>query len=215
MAIKEDIARFLKRVSDTVLLGRNGSRIVLGSDRKDTVDSGYGDGSENASQGAGSIDMVAGYGEENPNFDEDKSRIYLTAKGDPDDYLQMDLGENIAETAFIGARSDQLYIKIRKNIKIRNEKTTIIIDKDGNVTIETPEETKVKSGDSVILMKKDGNIAIGAESGTQRRILTEDDVCVGVDPTTGAIIQSKFTVSTGIDDPRGATVNNGKVKIVG
>ena len=214
MTIREDIARYLRRASDMIVMGRNGSRIVLGTDRKDTPDSGFGDTSEDASEGAASIDLVAGYVEENPNWQDDKCRIYMSAKGNPDEYMAMELGGEITETEFIGMRTGQWYVKVRENIKIRNEKTTIIIDKEGNITIESPEQTKIKSGNSVFKMEKNGNISLGGDSGTTRRVLTEDDVCVGIDPTTGAIIQSSFAIGGGVTAPQ-ATINNSKVKIVG
>ncbi len=215
MTIREEIARFLRRTSDTLLIGRNAARIVVGTDRKDTPESGFGAGSENASAGASAIDIVAGYGEENPNFDEDRSRIYLSAKSNPDEYVEMELGEDQEETPSIILRTDQLYIKVRQFIKIRNEKVTILITPDGDVQIEAEKDTTIKSGDSVISMKQNGDISIGAESGIGRRIITEGDVCTGTDPTTGAFIQSRFVLPgvVGTDHPGGGFVNNSNVKI--
>lgn len=213
--ILEEIPRFIRRLSDLVHLGRNGARIVLGTDRKDTITSGYGDGSENASTGAGAIDIVAGYREENVNFDSDSSRIYLSAKSNPDEYLQMELGDAQEETPSILLRTDQFYIKTRQFIKIKNPKVSILINPNGDLTIEAEGNTKIKSGNSVLQMNKDGSINVGAESGTERRILTEEDVCVGIDPTTGSPILSRFTTGIGVNHPQGGVVQNSKVKVVG
>jgi len=215
VTIREEIARFLRRTSDTLLLGRNAARIVVGTDRKDTPESGFGAGSENASPGASAIDIVAGYGEENPNFDQDRSRIYLSAKSNPDEYVEMELGEAQEETPAIILRTDQLYIKVRRFIKIRNEKVTILITPDGDIEIEAERNTTIKSGDSVIAMKQNGDITIGSESGVGRRIITEEDICVGTDPTTGAPILSKYTTGLGVNHPMGGLIQNGKVKVVG
>lgn len=215
MTIRETIVRFLRRTSDTILMGRNAARIVVGTDRKDTPESGYGDGSENASIGAGAIDIVAGYSEENLNFDRDASRIYLSAKSNPDEYLNINLGDAQEETPCILLRTDQLYIKARQFIKIRNENATILITPDGNIEVTADKNTKIKSGNSTILMKENGDINIGSETGVGRRIITEEDVCVGVDPTTGSPILSRYTTGIGVNHPLGGVVQNTKVKVVG
>ena len=208
MAIREVIANFIERASDIVVYGRNASRIVLGTDRKDTVDSGYGDGSETAEENSSVIDLVAGYIKKNPDYLNDKSRIYIAAKTDPDDYFQMELGEGEIAKGAIVLVSDNVYLKARNNIKIRNGNATILIQSDGNIQIETPENTNIKSGESVLTMQSNGDITMGSENGQSARIITENDTCTGPDSTTGAAIVSRF-----VNTLPGATVNNNKVKI--
>ena len=214
MALKEKIATFLKRFSDVVLLGRNGSRIVLGTDRKDVRESGFGDGSDNEKPGSSMVDIVAGSTRENPDYIQDRSRIYVAAKTNPDEYFQMNLGKSEKETPAIVLFSDQVYTKARKNIKIKNENVTILIKQNGNIEIEATKNTKIKSGNSVMTLKSNGNIEIGAENGLKRRILTEQDLCVGISPVTGAPIISRFVDAPGVDALLGGKVNNKKVKIV-
>lgn len=214
MTIREEIPRFLRRMSDLVQLGRNNARLVIGTDRKDVVASGYGEGSENASINAGAIDIVTGYTEENMNFNDDLNRIYLSSKSNPDEYLNMQLGSAQEGVPAILVRTDNLYIKVRQFIKIKNENVSILIDPDGNLTIEASETTTVKSGASTLQMNSDGTINIGSENGQGNRIITEQDVCVGIDPTTGSAIQSRFVVGPGVDHPLGGKVNNQNVKVV-
>ena len=216
MAIRETIATFLARASDVVFSGRSAARIVLGTDRLDERASGFGDESEDAQEGSAAIDMVVGFLTGNVDYENDKSRIYVAQRTNPDEYFQMEMEPAEEEAAAVVIVSDHLYLKARKSIKIRNPEVTILIDVDGNIEIEASKNTTIKSGESFLVMQDDGDINIGADpdGGAGRRILTEEDLCVGIDPTTGAPIISKFVDAPGQDALQGGLVNNGKVKVV-
>jgi hypothetical protein len=189
--LREAIKRFLVRASDIALIGRNGARIVLGTDRKDVASSGYGDGGANEI-GAGAIDICAGYEEENVSYSSDKSRLYLAAKTNPDDYFGTAKGQNIKKTPAAVLKSDQVYILARRNIKIINNGVSILIKEDGGIEIEASSGVELKSGNGIINIDPSGAINIGTESGPAERILTENAVCVGIDPVTGAPIPCSF-----------------------
>jgi hypothetical protein len=212
MAIIESISRFIKRTSDILFPGRNGAYILIGTDRKDLVNSGYGVGGKNE-KACATIDIVAGHKGENPDYVNDSSRIYISQKTDADDYFEITKGEKIKGKPTIVASSDNVYLKARSGIKILNKNFSIVVSEDGTVTIESVASSKIKSGAGVIEMLPSGDITIGAETGAARRVLTEQDVCVGIDPTTGIPIKSTFASSIGIDNPLGGKVNNLKIKI--
>lgn len=214
MAIRERIATFLARASDVVLAGRSAARVVVGTDRLNERNSGFGDESDQAEEGSAAIDIVVGFVTGNVDYANDKTRIYLAQKTNPDEYFQMEMGEQEEETAAAVVVSDHIYLKARQSIKIRNGNVTMLITADGNIEVEASGDTQIKSGESVLNMTAGGDITIGAPSGTETRIITEQDLCVGIDPTTGAPIISKFVDSLTVDAVQGGLVNNGKVKVV-
>jgi hypothetical protein len=206
--IRERFVAFLARLSDTVLSGRNRARIVIGTDRKTTVDSGYGDGGENDPESA-AIDLVAGYSGDSGdvNFESDKSRLYLSGKTDPDEYTGINKGGSVeGEAALIGI-SDNVYLKARNKTKIVGPDYTIILE-DGNVTIEATggaPKIEVKVGTQVVRIDNSG-IELDAGQGLSGKIITDNDICVGIDPVTGNPILSNFKAI-----PQGAVVTNNKV----
>jgi hypothetical protein len=206
LGIRERFFAFAARISDNVLGGRLRSRIVIGSDRKDTINSGYGDGGENDPESA-SIDLVAGFvGDSgNPNFSVDKSRLYLVGKTDPDDYLGIDKGAKVeGEAAFIGI-SDNIYLKARKKVKIIGPKYSIVIDEEGNLLIEATTKIEAKVGSSKLVIQSSG-IELDAGQGPAGKIITDNDSCVGIDPVSGSPIISNFKQA-------GAIVLNSKVTV--
>ncbi len=205
--IREQFVAFLSRISDIVFSGRNRSRIVLGTDRKKEIDTGYGDGGENDPESA-SIDIVAGFSGEigNPVYIEDKSRIYLSGKTDPDDYFEINKGEAIEGEAAIVAISDNVYLKSRNKLKIIGPDYSIVLE-NGKLTIECDSDLEIKSGQNILKMNSSG-VEIDAGNGISGKIITDNDICVGIDPVSGGPILSNFK-NTG----QGALVNNQKVII--
>lgn len=149
--IKDSIVSFLQRISDVVLIGRNRTRIVLGTDRKDTATSGYGDGSSNDVD-SGTIDIVAGYKPDtgDVSLSDDFSRIYVSGKTDPDDYFSISAGESTSGEPAIILFSDNIYIKSRKKIKILNDKFSMIIDQNGNIEVKSDGNIKILSDNIIV-----------------------------------------------------------------
>lgn len=212
MAIIEKISNFIKRASDVFFSGRNGAYILIGTDRKDIRNSGYGEGGKNEKSCA-TVDITAGHTKENPDYINDATRLYLSQKTDPDDYFNIIKGSRTSGKPAAVLHSDNIYLKARSKIKILNDTFSITVEEDGSVIIETVSVARIKSGVGTIEMLPSGDITLGTEAGVARRILTEQDACVGIDPTTGAPIVSTFVSSIGIDNPLGGKVNNLKVKI--
>lgn len=190
--ILEKFIAFAKRLSDIPFYGRNRARIIIGTDRKSTIDSGYGDGGQNDTEENAAIDIVAGFRGDSPNmsFTEDKSRIYLSAKADPDDYLQNEVGEKVEGEAAILQVSDNIYLKARNKIKILGQNYSIVLE-DGKCTINLTEMAEIKAGQSVIKISNSG-IELDAGQGINGKIITDLDSCVGTDPVTGSPIISTF-----------------------
>lgn len=159
--------------------GRNASMIVVGTDRKDKVNSGYGDGGKNKPESS-MIDLVAGYKGSDVDYLKDSSRIYIAECTDPDDYFGINAGTAQKETPAIVAISDQVYLKARKNIKIINDKFSLVIDENGDFELKTSGNGKFKCGDSELSMGSDGEITLGSPTGQSKRIITEDDLCAGI-----------------------------------
>lgn len=179
--IRARAIQFLKRISDVFFQGRNNSLIWLGTDRKDKIDSGYGDGGKNHSDSSAIyIGVGLQSGDGNISFVEDTSHIYLSEKMDMDDYFAVERGPVVSEEPGIVVNSDNVYILGRGKVKIIAGNHSIILTEDG-VEIES-ENVTIKSD----------NVLINNGGDTARRIITEDDIAVGVDPVTGGSIECTF-----------------------
>lgn len=203
--IRERFAAFLARLSDSVFSGRNRARIVIGTDRKDSVDSGYGDGGEDDPESA-AIDIVAGFdgNSGDVSFSLDKSRIYVSGKSDPDDYAGVDKGEKVEGEASIINVSDNIYLKARNKTKIVGPNYSILFE-GNDIKIETESNIELKVGSNVVRVTSSG-IELDAGQGVSGNIITDLDTCVGTDPVTGTPILSTFKRPESI-------VTNRKVKV--
>lgn len=205
--IRERISRILTRISDVVMHGRAKAMILLGTDRKDTIDSGYGDGGENDPDSA-VIDMVVGFeaNQREPDYLTDKSRIYIAEKTNPDEYFNINVGQEVEEEPAIINVSDNLYFRARNKIKILNRKVSINIDSNGNIEITANDKAEISVGAGKISIDKNGNIELNGGQGINGNVITDLDITSHIDPITGAEIPSNF--KTGV-----ARVNNQAVKI--
>lgn len=130
--IAEPELKFFKAPCEKVIKGQNNSYIVLGRDRVNTHDSGYG------GKGIGqcsSIDLVVGRmgregnrsvspaGEDlycNPSFEKDAARIYISQRTDVDDNFKLADGKvgNIKERSAITLKADGIRVIGREGIKL-------------------------------------------------------------------------------------------------
>lgn len=164
--ILEAIRRIRKRMGDVVFHGRNKAMILIGTDRKNSITSGYGEDGEDDIDSA-VIDLVVGFpaDSQNPDYPNDKSRIYIAEKTDPDDYFGIEKGASVEGEPSIIQTSDNLYLKSRKKVKILNGNVSILIDEDGNLIIEASNEISIKCGESSVKMSPSGEIEMGSGSG--------------------------------------------------
>lgn len=204
--IREIFKPYISRLTDYVLNSRNRARIVIGTDRKDSIDSGYGDGGRNEAESA-AIDIVAGFdgSSELPSFQNDLSRIYLSAKTDPDDYLDNQIGPKAEAEPAILVVSDNIYLKSRAKTKILNDNYSISFDQDGNIEIKASSKIVISVGSNSIKIDSSG-IELNGSQGLTGKIITDNDLCVGIDPVSGGPIISNFKQP-------GSLVTNNKVVI--
>lgn len=202
--IREVFAAFSARLTDYVLQSRNRARIVVGTDRKDAVSSGYGDGGRNDAESA-SIDIVAGFdgSSENMSFQNDKSRVYISGKTDPDDYLSNNKGPTITGEPAILNISDNILMKARKKVKIVNDNYSIIMNESGEIDIECNSTVTITASGNKVKISASG-IDLDAAQGLTGKIITDNDLCVGIDPVSGGPIISNFKQP-------GSLVTNNKV----
>jgi hypothetical protein len=165
MIVREPVARFTKRPGDKVIQGSNGARIVFGMDRtgpatdepkpnSPTIDLvvGYGlEGTPTApeivenSRGEKETDKTPekrkskeNNREGDPDFENDKTRVYSSAKTDIDQNLQLSIpGVPLTpgNAAALGVRSDQIRLDARQDIKLRAGQSAIVFDQTGVVRI--------------------------------------------------------------------------------
>jgi hypothetical protein len=152
--------KFDKRFQDTIVASKNTARIVLGSDRVDSKDSGA-DESE-------AIDIVVGVQKENgdPDFINDKSRSYISSKSDN---IIEDLG-NQEDEALWYEISDNNAIIARKDILIQSKdgETKIKFNRNGSIDIEGNQKVTIHANNVVV----DGTTVIGGASGTNKILTT-------------------------------------------
>jgi hypothetical protein len=111
------------------VIGQNGASIVFGTDRKDTLVSGFGA----LGLPSESMDLVVGRlassnkgeGEDNcfitgPNFNADAARIYISRLTDVDLYFGIDVAQPSAQKGLsgVGIKADQVRIVGREGIKL-------------------------------------------------------------------------------------------------
>lgn len=149
--------KFNKRLQDNVLSCKNTSRIVIGSDRRDSTESGYDDGE--------AIDCVVGVKKENgdPDFENDSTRTYMSSKSSPIDGL----GNQDTEALWY-VKSDNGVLIARKDILIESKdgKTKIKFNRDGNIEIDGNTKVSIKATEIVC----DGKTTVGGTTGN--KILT-------------------------------------------
>lgn len=177
------VRQFLRRVSDIAYQGRNNALIWLGTDRKDTINSGWGDGGKN-DPNAGAIYIGVGLQRLDGNLDfiQDEAHIYLSEKCNPDEYFVVNKGPRVEGDPAIIVHSNNVYLLGRDIVKIIAGQNSIIIDPENGITVDSPNKITVKSP----------NVLIDNGGSAERRVITEDDVATGIDPITGAEIPVTF-----------------------
>lgn len=136
--VYEDVPRLLRREGDMMVAGANNSAILLGRDRPNGIDSGYGSiDSDGSGKGAGSIHLTVGRSSEDPSVLDDRGTVYVSAKTDPDLSAGTEsIGEKRKAVSGIVMRADCMRISSRVDFKVSVGKAYLIIDSSGAVTIE-------------------------------------------------------------------------------
>lgn len=142
MPIIDDAVKWLKRrVDEQIIEGRNKVRLIIGTDRKNTVDSGYGSGGANDKE-SGAFILTVGGDEEDLNLTEDDVVFFMSGKTDPDDYFAVDMGEEKKETSAAALSSNNIYLIAKDSIKIFRNNYVINMTENG-VVIERKNGPKI------------------------------------------------------------------------
>lgn len=164
--IKEPTARFTKRPGDKVIMGSNGTRVVLGQDRPgsaasppavesatiDLVATNYilpaeGETPEGSAprvirNARGELEVEkhpekrnkkSNVNEGDPDFENDSSRIYISAKTNADSNFSIEVGDDGGEAPAIVLKTDQIRLVARQDLKIIVGAGSITIKSDGNM----------------------------------------------------------------------------------
>jgi len=129
--LRESVPILKRRKGDMVVSGPNNASIIIGRDRVGAVDSGYGD-----RPGAGAIHIVVGRQGEDPSLQSDGAAVYISAKCDPDDALDIDQGSNERGVSTVVLRGDSLRLSARKDLKISVGSAWIHIRQDGTIILD-------------------------------------------------------------------------------
>lgn len=134
--IYEDVPRFVKRSGDNVIAGSNNTVIVLGTDRVNNVESGYGVATKGGKK-AGAIYIGVGRQDENISLESDDSYLYLSMKADPEQYAGIKAGSATKARPSVILKSDTVVLAARDSMKIVCGDSTLVMTKSGFV-IEGP-----------------------------------------------------------------------------
>lgn len=168
--IQEEVPSFVRRLGDHVSQGSNNTIIVLGTDRAKKGPAKIGDGlghikAADKGKGTGTIHIIAGRKESDPNLDKDDSFIYISMKTDVDDNLGLTSVENSQKgKPAVIVKSDCVRMVYRKDLKIclhdgknfifmDEKKVTVKIDK--NLIEMDGSKLKAEVGSTKVLL--DGN----------------------------------------------------------
>ena len=134
----EEVPRLSRRAGDWVAAGQNNASILLGRDRIDRVDSGYGSiTSAGGGRGTGAIHAIVGRVGEDPSIENDAATMYMSAKTDPDAPIDTaGIGIDRRANSAITLRADCIRVSARMDLKVSIGQAYLVISSDGSVVIE-------------------------------------------------------------------------------
>lgn len=119
---QEKVPKFTARVGDRIIEGSNNTIIILGRDRPTDVKSGQ-------TENAGTIDLISGRAkDEDIDFANDKSRVYVSMNTDPDGNFNVNVGDSASPGAAIVIKSDEIRVIARNGMKLVVEGGKCLID---------------------------------------------------------------------------------------
>lgn len=144
------------RTGESYITGKNNQLIMFGRDRPSTIDSGYG-----SEPGAGTIHMVVGRKERDPDFRSDSAFVYMSMRTDIDKNLGLDKMVDGGGHALPARTGSGLIIK-SDNIRIvrRDTGDVRISSEDGSNFINFDKSScEIKIGASWLKIE-DGTITV-------------------------------------------------------
>lgn len=150
--VYEDVPRMSRRVGDNVVAGANNSTIVLGRDRIDGVDSGYGTvAHSDKGTSAGSIHLVVGRKGEDFDFQGDAATLYLSQRNDPDTVAETGaIGSAKTSKSAIVGRADCMRMVSREDFKLSVGKAYLTVSSDGKIVLEGDIQLGADAADRII-----------------------------------------------------------------
>lgn len=139
--IDDTVKRLKRRVDEQIMEGRNKVRLIIGTDRKNTIDSGYGSGGANDKE-SGAFIVTVGGDEEDINLTEDDVVFLMSGKTDLDDYFAVDMGEEKTESSGAVLSSGNVYLVAKDSIKIFRDGYVINLT-DSGIVIERKNGSKI------------------------------------------------------------------------
>lgn len=135
--VYEEIPHVSRRAGDNLVAGQNNATILLGRDRKGSVDSGYGSRGNDGGKGAGAMHLIVGRNGEDPSIADDAATVYLSAKTDPDEQAATtEVGSAVKEKSAIVMRADCVRIVPRDDFKLSVGKAYMMMTSDGKIVID-------------------------------------------------------------------------------
>lgn len=195
--VNEPVARFKKRPGDKVLQGSNASRIVLGLDRVGPVADpvrpetpaidivvGYGlPGTPTAPKTVQNTknqlevnktpektNESSNPREGDPDFENDKTRLYASAKTNIDQHLNIQIQgivPSLPDSAALAGKSDQIRFVAREDVKITVGNTALVIDQQGAVTIVSDNISLGSANTQLGVARQTDEVLIDGQSDTQ------------------------------------------------
>lgn len=155
MPIRDDQVLPLNRRPDEVVTeGRNKVRFIIGTDRKNTVDSGFGSGGQNDKK-SGALIVTIGGDERDLNLTEDDVVLFLSEKTNPDEYFSVDMGTEKKEEAAAILSSQNIYLISKGVIKLFRNNFVLEINEN---------EIKIQRKDGPTITLNSNGIVMGQGS---------------------------------------------------
>jgi len=147
----EDVPKLTKGVTDVVVANKNNADVRVGVDRPPednnyTLNAPLNDGEPDT----GTIDIVVGRESRDPNYDTDKSRVYISSQTNGDTNFGLTAGgflegDDTIQTsdgnAYVITKSDSIRLLGRNDVRIQVQETgaSITLKADGDIVIHTPD----------------------------------------------------------------------------
>jgi hypothetical protein len=178
-SVIEDVPVFVRRYGDYLVQGSNNTIIIMGTDRARSGPSSIDDGlghisAPNKGRGTGTIHIISGRKQKDPDLKKDESFVYITRKSRIDENLELtNIETSQNEVPGIVVKSDVVRVVGRKDLKFcanDDEKHYLFMDQnkvkvnfnDGSTLEMNEKKITIKMGNNSIVMDdKQSQINVG------------------------------------------------------
>lgn len=156
--VVESVPKFVRRYGDYVTEGSNNTILILGTDRAKSGPASIDDGeghvnSSGGGKGTGTIHLIAGRKDKNPDLSKDESYLYVTRKTKADTNMGLEKVEQSSDgKPSIIVKSDVVRIVARHDVKVCTEEgKEFLFMKDGKIKIKVGENFVHVTNDEVLV----------------------------------------------------------------